>query len=31
LEVGRASTQAVVWTMIAIIISELFLTQIILS
>lgn len=31
LEVGRASTQAVVWTMVAIIISELILTQIILS
>lgn len=31
LEVGRASTQAVVWTMIFIIISELFLTQMILS
>ena len=31
LEVGRASTQAVVWTMVFIIISELFLTQMILS
>lgn len=31
LEVGRASTQAVVWTMIFIILSELILTQIILS
>lgn len=31
LEVGRASTQAVVWTMIFIIISELFLTQMILG
>lgn len=31
LEVGRASTQAVVWTMVFIIISELILTQIILS
>lgn len=31
LEVGRASTQAVVWTMIFIIISELILTQLILS
>lgn len=31
LEVGRASTKAVVWTMIFIIISELFLTQMILS
>lgn len=31
LEVGRASTKAVVWTMIFIIISELLLTQIILS
>lgn len=31
LEVGRASTQAVVWTMVAIIISELILTQLILS
>ncbi|MEN2434574.1 ABC transporter permease [Weeksellaceae bacterium A-14] len=31
LEVGRASTQAVVWTMVFIIISELLLTQIILS
>lgn len=31
LEVGRASTQAVVWTMVFIIISELILTQLILS
>lgn len=31
LEVGRASTQAVVWTMVFIIISELVLTQIFLS
>lgn len=31
LEVGRASTQAVVWTMVFIIISELLLTQLILS
>lgn len=31
LEVGRASTQAVVWTMVFIIISELILTQIILG
>ena len=31
LEVGRASTQAVVWTMVFIIISELVLTQLILS
>ena len=31
LEVGRASTQAVVWTMVFIIISELLLTQMILS
>ncbi|MHA6696552.1 MlaE family ABC transporter permease [Chryseobacterium sp. A301] len=31
LEVGRASTQAVVWTMVFIIISELILTQMILS
>lgn len=31
LEVGRASTQAVVWTMVFIIISELFLTQMLLS
>ena len=31
LEVGRASTQAVVWTMVFIIISELFLTQMILT
>lgn len=31
LEVGRASTQAVVWTMIFIILSELMLTQMILS
>ncbi|MDR2205649.1 MAG: ABC transporter permease [Flavobacteriaceae bacterium] len=31
LEVGRASTQAVVWTMVFIIISELALTQMILS
>lgn len=31
LEVGRASTQAVVWTMVAIIISEMILTQLILS
>lgn len=31
LEVGRASTQAVVWTMIFIIISELLLTQMILG
>jgi phospholipid/cholesterol/gamma-HCH transport system permease protein len=31
LEVGRASTQAVVWTMVAIIISELLLTQLILG
>lgn len=31
LEVGRASTQAVVWTMVFIIISELLLTQIILG
>jgi len=31
LEVGRASTQAVVWTMVFIILSELLLTQIILS
>lgn len=31
LEVGRASTKAVVWTMIFIIISELILTQMILS
>lgn len=31
LEVGRASTQAVVWTMVFIIIAELFLTQMILS
>lgn len=31
LEVGRASTQAVVWTMVFIIISELFLTQMILG
>ncbi|MBW8362355.1 MAG: ABC transporter permease [Kaistella sp.] len=31
LEVGRASTQAVVWTMVFIILSELILTQLILS
>ena len=31
LEVGRASTLAVVWTMVFIIISELFLTQMLLS
>lgn len=31
LEVGKASTQAVVWTMVFIIISELILTQLILS
>ncbi len=31
LEVGRASTQAVVWTMVFIIISELILTQLILG
>lgn len=31
LEVGRASTQAVVWTMVFIILSELMLTQMILS
>lgn len=31
LEVGRASTQAVVWTMVFVIISELILTQMILS
>ena len=31
LEVGRASTQAVVWTMVFIILSELILTQMILS
>lgn len=31
LEVGRASTQAVVWTMVFIILSELLLTQMILS
>jgi phospholipid/cholesterol/gamma-HCH transport system permease protein len=31
LEVGRASTQAVVWTMVFIILSELLLTQLILS
>lgn len=31
LEVGRASTQAVVWTMVFIIISELLLTQMLLS
>ncbi|EJL73646.1 MlaE family ABC transporter permease [Chryseobacterium populi] len=31
LEVGRASTQAVVWTMVFIILSELVLTQLILS
>lgn len=31
LEVGRASTQAVVWTMVFIIISELILTQMLLS
>ena len=31
LEVGRSSTQAVVWTMVFIIISELILTQLILS
>lgn len=31
LEVGRASTQAVVWTMVFIILSELILTQVILS
>lgn len=31
LEVGRASTQAVVWTMIAVIIMNLLLTQMLLS
>lgn len=31
LEVGRASTQAVVWTMVSIILSELILTQLFLS
>lgn len=31
LEVGRSSTQAVVWTMVFIIISELLLTQMILG
>ena len=31
LEVGRASTQAVVWTIVAIIIANLILTQLFLS